>query len=294
MTDTTIAETDKQANTDFASGFDLETPPPQQTTTEPVIAPKIEVKPEPKPEPKPAPKAPVAKFVQITQEQFDSLQAAAGKTTAIEGQLSKAFGTIGDMQQIVRKLQSATPAGQPVEMPKTAFAKLRKDFPELADLMADDMADLLKGMRGTATPETAAATAPDPEALSKLVSATTIKLEVEALEDAHPKWREIVGAVDSEGRHDPNNAYRKWLATQDATYQAKINSTNSSTVIARSIDKFMASKKAAPVRVAPKTNPKAAARLNRIRGAVQPRGDGGQPAPAKTADDDFREGFRTG
>lgn len=263
----------------FAEGSSLrsESKPQPEAKTEPEIEahPKAEPEAEPKPE-----------YVQLTKEQFESLQAAATKTTAIEAQLSKAFGSVGDLQQIVRKLQSTTPAGQPIDLPKGALAKTRKDFPELAELIESDLTEALKGLRGTAT--TTAPVEVDHRALQDLVTATTVKYEIEALEDAHPTWRDIVGAVDSEGRHDPSNPFRQWLAKQDQTYQAKINSTNSSAVISRAIDKFLASK-AAPA-VQPKPAPKVAARVNRIRSAVQPKGDGGLPSSPKPTDD-FAQGF---
>jgi hypothetical protein len=46
------------------------------------------------------------------------------------------------------------------------------------------------------------------------------KHELEALEDAYPDWREITGAVDvTQQQPDPDNAFRKWLATKDEAYQ---------------------------------------------------------------------------
>ncbi len=279
-------DADKQADEAFASGFVLETPPAKPAVPEPATEAKPEPKVEPKAETKVAPKteAKAPKYVQITQEQFDSLQAAATKTTAIEGQLSKVFGTMGDMQQIVKKLQSATPAGMSIEIPKDAFAEMERDFPELAAHLRAGLEKSLKGVRGTAD-----GVAADPDAVGKLVDEKTAKLQIEALEDAHPTWREIVGAVGSDGKHDPENPFRKWLATQPAEYQAKINATNSATVITRAIDKFIAAKAALPKTPATPA-PKVAARNDRIRDAIQPRGDGGQPAPP--AKDDFAEGFR--
>jgi hypothetical protein len=289
MADITAAEAEKQAALEFGAGFTEESPPPEAPAAA-IVEPKPETTPAPKVEPKIAAKAPAVvetkapKYVQITEEQFASLQAAASKTVAIEAQMSKAFGTIGDVQQTVKKLQAATPAGASIEIPKDAFAEMEKDFPELAAQMRMGLEKSLKGVRGTAAGQAA-----DPDAVGKLVTAETVKLQIEALEDAHPTWREIVGAVDSAGKHDQANPFRQWLAKQPAAYQAKINATNSATIIARAIDKFQADTKPAA-----KTTPapKAAARNDRIRGAIQPRGDGGQPAPA--IKDDFAEGFREG
>ena len=286
---------DTQADLDFAAGFDLDTPPTERPEGEQKSEPKSETKPvtkveqkvAAKPAPKPEPAPP--EYRQITRAEFDSLQSAAAKTADLEKQLSKAFGTLGDMQQVVKKLQTETPAGKAIELPADVVSEMEKEFPEIAGHVRSALEKAIKGIRGTGgEPGTGA----NLEDVNRLVEAAAIKNEIEALEDAHPKWREIVGVVDSEGRHDPSNEYRKWLAKQDAGYQHRINTTNSSTVISRSIDKFLASK-AAPAK--PKQPaPKVVARTDRIKAAIQPRGDGGQPAPSKTADDEFQEGFRSG
>jgi hypothetical protein len=58
---------------------------------------------------------------------------------------------------------------------------------------------------------------------------------------AFPDWRTIVGAVDIRKQQpDPNNPFRKWLATKDALYQAKINGTNSPREIEKAIALFRA------------------------------------------------------
>jgi hypothetical protein len=276
---------DAQEDADFASGFSTETPPVKTETPEP----KTEATPEPKVEAKveaeAAPKAP--KYVQLTQEQFDRLEAAAAKTATIETQMSKAFGTLGDMQQVVKKLQSATPAGASIEIPKDAFADMEKDFPELAAHMRAGLEKSLKGMRGTAPADSPSA---DPEAVQKTVTEVLLKNEQATLDGDHPTWREIVGAVDKDGKPDPRHPFRAWLMTQTNEYQTRINSTSSPATINRAIDRFIAAKAALPK--TPTPAPKVAARTDRIRDAITPRGDGGQPAPVTK--DDFAEGFREG
>lgn len=289
--------TEKQADTDFAAGFETEIPSTVTPEMRTEVPAKVEPKPEPKPQPKvetkvapktePKPKPAAPEYVQITKADLDELKAAASKTTAMETQLSKAFGSVGDLKETVRKLQAATPAGHAVEMPKLVLAKVRKDFPELAGLIEEDLAESLKGLRGTGTATEKSA---DPAAVQKLVTAAAIANEREVLEDAYPNWMDITGAAETPEKADPNHPFRKWLATRDAAYQQKVNSTNSSAVIVRAIEKFKAAT-AAPARVQPKPAPKVAARVDRIRSAIQPKGDGGQPAPLKTTDD-FSAGFQ--
>lgn len=234
-----------------------------------------------KPEPAPAPE-----YIQITKSDWDRVTAAADKTAGIEGQLAKVFGTVGNVKQIVDQLKAATPQGVAIEMPADLLSELEEEYPELAPRLKGVFEKAFKGIRGTAP----AAAQIDPEAIGKAVTDRYVKAEAEALDDAHSDWREIVGAV-SDGNYDANHPFRKWLATQAADYQTKVNTTNSSAVISRAIDRFKAANPAsAPKQPAPKDT----ARQDRIRAALTPKGDGGQPGGAKTADDYFNEGFAGG
>lgn len=277
-----------QADLDFNSGFNPDTPPTDRPApvTDPVAAAEEPVV-VPKPEPAPAPK-----IRQITEDEFTRLDGAIAKMVTPEKVKDLVGGIMGGLEdRIVKKLQASTPRGMTVELPADVVSEMEAEFPELAPHFRKSLEKALKGIRGTATGTSPAAL--DQEAVQKLVSAATIQIETEALEDAHPTWRDIVGVVDAEGKHDPNNDFRKWLSTQDAAYQHKINATNSAVIISRAIDKFLAAK-AAPKPAPQRQTAQAAARKDRIEGAIQPRGDGGQPAPSKTADDEFREGFKSG
>lgn len=287
-----------QAQSAFEGGFLDNAAPLPGAAAKVEAEPIVEAKADPKPEAEApvevkAEEPPAPEYVQITKEQFETLMASATKTGTIEGQLSKVFGTVGDVQQIVKKLQAATPVGQQIKLPKGAFAKVRKDFPELADLLESDFADALgTGASPVETPTVVAPVATDPEAISSAVRTQAIRHELEALDDAHPKWREITGAVSRPEDVDPNHPFRQWLAKQPVEYQKQLNSTNSYAVISRAIDKFHAvtAKPVTPVKPAPKV----VVRQDRIRSAVTPKGDGGQAAPAKTVDDAFREGYASG
>lgn len=298
MGDTVVADDEKLASAGFNEGFTQDTPPePVAAVVQPEakVEPKPEVKPktEAKAPPTPDPVVAQPKYRQITEDEYTLLHSAAAKTAEIEKQVSKVFGTVGNMQQIVNKLQSATPAGTAIELPPDVVSEMEKDFPELAGHFKSALEKALKGVRGTG-PATGATV--DPEAVSKLVNtameAATVKREIEALEDDHPTWKEIVGAIGPGETPNPNNPFRVWLGKQSAEYQAKINSTNSSTVISKAIDKFLDSQKA-PAKV-PQPTPKVVAQQSRIKDAIQPRGDGGQPTPRNTEEDAFSEGFRTG
>lgn len=237
---------------------------------------------------------PAVEHVQITKEQLDRFEAAAAKTGDFEKQFSKAFGSIGNMQQLINKLQAATPKGEEIKLSDDVVAELKEEFPELAGHVRSALEKALKaGLRGTAE-EKAAPAKDDPDTSARKARMAEA---VEELEDAYPDWKEIVGAV-SDGKFDPKQPFRSWLATQPEDYQHKVNETNNPRVIERAIDRFKAAqaeqarqtKKPEP----PKQNPKASERKEILRAAVQPRGSGPEPQTAKTAQDHFQDGYDQG
>lgn len=278
---------DAQENADFGAGFDGKPDKAtEKSTTEklvperptPAATPRAEEKPE---------------YVQITAKDLSEFRAAAAKTASYDQQLSRAFGTIGNLQKILNEQKAA---GQPAaaaatarkfEVPKEAFASMSRDFPELAEQTRAALEAALAGVNGTGANDADTATT-----FKSLLAAEKSKQQIEDLEDAYPTWREIVGAVDVT-REQPNaeNPFRKWLSGKPADYQARINGSESAAVIGRAIRLFQNETKAAP----PKVNgtPRDTARADRIRGAVQPRGDS-QGAPAGRSDDDeFLAGFNS-
>jgi hypothetical protein len=288
------AVAEAQSDADFGAGFNDGKPPEKPGTEKPGAA-----KPEPaatrrvedapdgrRVEATPAP-APKPEYVRVTASEWAEVRAAAAKTASYDSQLAKAFGTIGNLQKLVTGLQGQTPTGRRVEIPKDAFAAMERDFPELAQQTRAALEAALSGISGTG-----GGAEPDTGKLESMLASHTAKREIEALEDAFPEWRKIVGAVDvSRERPDPNNPFRKWLATKDAAYQARINGSESAAVIGRAIRAFQ---KEAPARAAPVNGaPRDAARTDRIRGAVQPRGDNTQASSGVDADAEFVAGFNS-
>lgn len=263
---------DAQDLAELDAGFEGKTPPERKPA--PAATPQATVQSEPE-------------FVQISRKEWDEVRAAAQRTASYDQQFSKAFGTIGNIQKLLNEQKAApvTPASRKVEIPKDAFAKIERDFPELAQQMRETMEAALSGVSAPVAAEI------DTPKIEQILAEHMTKREIAALEDAYPAWREIVGAVSKDERPDPNNPFRKWLATKDATYQARVNDSESAAVISRAIRLFQSETKA-PAK--PVTTPRDTARAERIRGAVQPKGDGAGAAPAgKSDDDEFIAGFNS-
>jgi hypothetical protein len=280
---------DAQELADFGAGFDGKKAekPPSRSGESGSRAPNAGTTTPEQPDPAATPRAEeTPEYVQITAKDWAEVQAAARRTASYDGQFSKLFGTTGNLQKLVNAFQAQTPSGRKIEIPKDAFAAMEKDFPELAQQTRAALEAALSGVPGTGAADV------DATKIEGMLASYTSRREVEALEDAWPDWREIVGAVDvTKEQPNPDNPFRKWLGTKPAEYQARINGSESAQVIGRAIRLFQSETKAAP----PKLNgtPRDAARAERIRSAVQPRGDNAGAAAGKSDDEEFEAGFNS-
>lgn len=276
------AKAAEQENADFESGFPEPEAKPDKTDT---TIPETPAKPDAAPAATPrAPKEQPVEYVQISKKDWDDVRAAAARTASYDAQFSKAFGTIGNLQKLVGTLHGGTPRNGKIAIPAEAFAAMAQDFPELAAHTKTALEAALSGVNGTG------ATDADPEQFESRAAAWHAKRELKALDAVYPDWKTIVGAVDAtQQQPDPNNPFRKWLATKDAGYQKRLNNSDSAEVISRAIERFQRETRATPKPAS--GTPRDNARAERIREAVQPRGDKGRVPAGKSDDDEFLAGF---
>jgi hypothetical protein len=231
-------------------------------------------------------------YVQITKEDFQRLNASAAAVEELRATLTsqgdKTFGKIGGLERVIKELQSATPAGEAVELSEEDMADFAAEYPELASLQRTVLNKALSKikLRGTGTAETIA-----PEQIDEMVAKRLdpalkgVDERVEHLVESRllsrdfPDWREIVDA----GNPESKNPYRTWLASQPAEYQNQVNSATSSDIVRSSITKFKDAEKAAKA---------ISQRQSRVEAAVTPRGAGGNAASTPTDDDEFEAGFK--
>ncbi len=276
--DTTTADAAQEA-ADFGAGFaDTET----KTIEKPTKPEKPEAAATPRTEEPP-------EFVQITAKELADIRAAAAKTAGYDSQLSKVFGTIGQLQKALNEQraaaeQAAPPAAREVKIPEDAFAAMRRDFPELAEQTEAAIKAALSHLP-------AGASDADEERIKRVVLAQVAAREIKALEEDYPDWRDIVGAVTAGEQPDPEHPFRKWLGTKDAAYQQRINASESAQVLARAIRTFQKEATAAATPPRPAPTPRDQARAERIRNAVQPRSDSPGGQTPRTELDEFHAGF---
>lgn len=293
----------------FESGFN-DVPPVTTVTNEP--QPQSQPASEPKAEQtkveptktEAEPKAEAPTFAQITIEELEGLKSAASKTAENKKQLDTLLGTIGRVQQYLKKLDETAVSGVAIDLPADALADMREDYPELAAKLEAIFGKAR--VRGSARYEEPAEVTPakpaeaDQRAVSTLIREAMRESAKETLEDAYPDWREIVGAVAEGQSPNPEHPFRKWLASKDEAYQHRINATESPGVIARAIERFQSETAKPETKAAQKPAPNEAAREQRtarIASAIQPKGDGKPPTLPKSADDEedaFEKGFKSG
>jgi hypothetical protein len=274
-------ESNAQEQADFAGGFDdgkpsrgkAGKPDKADRLAEPATAEAREAPAEAEPE-----------YARLTTKELAELRAVAAKTASYDSQLAKAWGSIGNLNKLWQEAKAAAaPAeARKVELPKEAFAEMERDFPELAAQ--------IKAALETSLSRIPTGGAHDAEAYRRELAEAVTKREIEALEDAYPSWREITGAVDvSRQEPDPNNKFRAWLATKDADYQRRVNTSESAAVISRAIRTFQ--RETAPQAKPVNGTPRSDARADRFRSAVQPRGDNASGGGPNSDQDEFEAGF---
>lgn len=283
---------EQQGDADLEAGF-AKTPPP--ATEKPVV---VEVKTEAPPDQKPdeKPPEPVVEYVQLTKEEHGRLLALVDRTTEWQTKLDRALGTVGGMNEIIKKLQTATP-----KQVKIFLAKTRENYPDLADSIE---ADLEEGMKSAPAaepvveePKKTEEDKPAEKSVAVQLQEQRAKDNMDMLDEAFPEWKGVVGFGLS-AEEKAKRPYRIWLASKDEATQNRINNSQSALTIGRSIDEFNAytrrqaalAKQRGPI--PPKApDSKIVARQDRIAESVQPRGDARPPPRKDSSQDDFEKGF---
>lgn len=233
------------------------------------------------------------KKVEIDEAELAALRTRANgngeQLAQMQRQFDKVFGQVGGLKELVTKLQTATPAGEAIELTLADMGEMATEYPEIAKQQLTVLNNALKKFKGTA--------AADPEAIDKVVSErlktareeihTQVRSEIidSTLNGVLPRWRQQVATP----------AYDAWIKTQPAEVQ-KLAQSDDVADAADLLRKFRGHLSKPP---APAPTPTAAPRRNepnprqrQIAAAVTPRGDGAATSkPATTEDDDFLAGF---
>lgn len=294
----------------FQAGFDSDDDDAPTETPAPAPSP---AEPAPTPAPSPEPK-----YVQITEEEWNSTRTRAAKVDEIEAtwnrKLDTAFGKVGGIERKLAELQTATPQGEALQLDEADFADLKDQYPEIGELTLKAMNKALSRIKGTAGVDSEALNKQLESKLGEATAAIRRELEEERLEDVLPNWKQEVNtpAFDAwitaqkgwdtrlkdaafvrANLADPQSPLSKWVAANPDEPVSLYLSTKTSGA-ARMLRAYDASRKSAsaPPPTQPPAPPQAqlTVRQRQLAAAVPPRSDSASPR-SSTGKSAFQEGF---
>lgn len=208
----------------------------------------------------------------LTESQIKALLERSAKVDAIEEQLRKAHGAIGELKGRIKEFstsapthaEKAAPAPQKIEDP--TIAQYAEDFPEfvaLADARARQIAAELMQQQSASQPQQQAA---DPVEFNR-------NIQLALMDTLHDGWRDTVQSQD----------FALWIATQPDDVRQKYEPTESARELGGILSGFDAWKKSAANR--------GAKSKERLEQALTPDGAPSRVRHAPSAEDDFVAGF---
>lgn len=219
---------------------------------------------------------------------LDVLQTVPELKKAIGDLRAQAFGKMGSLEEVLKRLQETTPLGQEIKVEESDLEELREEFPATTKALAPALTRILKKYKGTGV----APTPIDEEAIvnrAVKISDQIVeqRIAMAILSREHKDWRDVVGLPDSQ------TEFRTWLKAKGADIESKVLSSNDVDLLSETLTEF----KKAKVKPKPKQEPApvTSVRTQRLAEAVQPRGGQRPPTPkAKTPEEQFQEGFDSG
>lgn len=214
-------------------------------------------------EPAPEPEPEELVFAGYKESEIKALLERVSEVDKLKERESKVFGTIGSLKQQVDSLKSATQ--QTVKLNPGGFKRLSAEFPELAQMLSEDLGDVIQSAPGT-----------DPEAqkvIDERLQQMERQYEAKLLTIAQPDWKKVV----------PSEEFQKWKASLNEEVRNELDSTWDSTVISERIREFKEWKSKAEQA---KQN-----KQRRLETNVEPKGVPRPPAPSD--DDAFIAGWKS-
>lgn len=229
----------------------------------------IEPPPAPEPEPEPAPKQVIAG---MTEEQVKALLEKAAEVDKLREQQAKVFGSLGSLKQSIDALRNQPkPTATQVQITKDKLSRLGQMFPEMAEMLAEDLNGVLTGGAAAAV-DTSKFEQEFEQKLQTKLEATQQQFEAKVLTLMHPDWKQIVAADE----------FGKWKQSLAPEVMAELDSSWDAEFIGSKIAEFKDWKS--------KTATSQQQKRSRLEQAITPRGT--PNPPAMTDDDAFIRGFK--
>ena len=241
----------------FEAGFHA-----AQGTEPPAQAPKQE---EPEPEPKPS-------MATITEEELNDLRARAAEVDKLKEQQAKVFGSLGSLKQSLDALRNQLrPTATQVQITKDKLARLSQSFPEMAEMIAEDLNGVLSGA-GAASVDTSQFEQNIETKINERLQQAQQQFEAKVLGVMHPDWRQVV----------PSQEFQQWKETLPEDVREELNNSWDAEFIGSKLTEFKGWKN--------KLAESQKTKQRRLESAITPKG--AAAAPAITDEDAFYAGFK--
>ena len=225
------------------------------------------------PEPKPTAEeiAKELEFAGYTETQIKELLGKVAEVDKLKEQQAKAFGSLGSLKQAIDNLKSQPrPQATAIQLTKEKFAKLSKEFPELAEMLAEDLNGVLTG----------GASAPDPAQFEQIIETqlnTRLQpmqqqFEARVLTVMHPDWKQVV----------PSPEFAQWKQTLPPEVAQELDTSWNAEFIGSKLSEFKDWKT--------KTAEAQRNKQRKLEAAITPKG--GAAKVALSENDAFIQGFK--
>lgn len=266
-----VEQTSEQAAQSFAAGFDdsdEQTPPPAKQEVKTEAAEPVAEEKQTEAEP--------PKFAQITEAQLTDLMAKANQFDDSKRKIDTLSGHIGGLKQTLEGLKQ-----QQVKIGPGQLKRLSAEFPELAEMLAEDLGSL-------------SGSTVDPQDIDKRVQAIVdeklqkdVSAEIEILSEVHSDWKDVNASPE----------FAQWKSTLTPARRAKLENSVDGEYIASRMTEFKAAQaakdKAAKEAAEAANKQSSNTRQKRLEAAVPPRGTGGQTT-SRNEQSDFMAGWNSG
>ena len=280
----TQEQLDDAMNAEFEKGFHVER---GEEVPEPEVAaePEIEVTPEPVVAPEPEVAATPA-LAGLTEEQITT---ALARVSQQQATIDKLGGRIGHLIQQVEQLKSTPRTVAEQRSFDLKLTRLTENFPELAEILREDLKDMGPGEAAAPAAAGPTFTAEDvdkivTEKLTAFQHQQERAMEVKVLGSAHPDWEQVIKTPQ----------FAIWRDNVIADGKELMESENAA-FISRKLTEFKDWAKVTVVTapVAPAPAPTGASNRQRLANAVLPRTAAAQPAQSPVTEEDaFMAAFK--
>lgn len=222
-----------------------------------------------KPEPEPESKQLIAG---MTEDQLKELLEKAAEVDKLREQQAKVFGSLGSLKQSIDQLRNQPrPTATAVQVTKEKLKRLSETFPEMAEMIAEDLNGVLAG-GAPASVDPAQFEELVEQKLSTKLQQTQQQFEARVLSVMHPDWKTVV----------PSPEFNQWKQSLPEEVREELDSSWDAEFIGSKLSEFKDWKS--------KTAASQQAKQRRLEAAIAPRGSA-QP-PAQSDDDAFIAGFK--